>query len=88
MAIETRKERMDHMFALMEEVRVLVGRLEPHDTGHIHTTINVLNARVEEIRLELSLNKYELEKIEEEKKENADSLLNMKREDPFKEGTD
>ena len=42
MAIETRKEKMDHMFALMEEVRVLVGRLEPRDTGHIHTTINVL----------------------------------------------
>ena len=88
MALETRKEKMDHMFALMEEVRVLVGRLEKHDTGHIHTAIGVLNARVEEIRLELSLNKYELEKIEEEKKENADSLLNMKREDPFKEGTD
>ena len=88
MALETRKEKMDHMFALMNEVRVLVGRLEKHDTGHIHTTIGVLNARVEEIRLELSLNKYELEKIEEEKKENADSLLNMKREDPFKEGTD
>ena len=88
MALETRKEKMDHMFALMNEVRVLVGRLEPRDTGHIHTAIGVLNARVEEIRLELSLNKYELEKIEEEKKENADSLLNMKREDPFKEGTD
>jgi len=69
----------------MNEVRVLVGRLEKHDTGHIHTAIGVLNARVEEIRLELSLNKYELEKIEEEKKEN---LFNMRREDPFKEGTD
>jgi nicotinamide mononucleotide adenylyltransferase len=81
MAIETRKEKMDHMFALMDEVRVLVGRLEPHDTGHIHTTINVLNARVEEIRLGLSLNKHELDKLEEEK-------FNMRREDPFKEGTD
>ena len=69
------------MFALMNEVRVLVGRLEPHDTGHIHTTINVLNARVEEIRLGLSLNKHELDKLEEEK-------FNMRREDPFKEGTD
>ena len=85
MALETRKEKMDHMFALMNEVRVLVGRLAPTATGDIHTTINVLNARVEEIRLELSLNKYELEKVEEEKKEN---LFNMRREDPFKEGTD
>ncbi len=85
MGLETRKERMDHMFALMDEVRVLVGRLEEHDTGHIHTTISVLNERVEEIRLELSLNKHELDKIEEKKKED---LFNMRREDPTKEGTD
>ena len=85
MGLETRKERMDHMFALMNEVRVLVGRLEEHDTGHIHTTISVLNERVEEIRLELSLNKHELDKIEEKKKED---LFNMRREDPTKEGTD
>jgi hypothetical protein len=81
MGLETRKEKMDHMFALMDEVRVLVGRLKPRDTGHIHTTINVLNDRVEEIRLELSLNKHELDKIDEEK-------FNMRREDPLKEGTD
>ena len=77
MAIETRKEKMDHMFALMEEVRVLVGRLEPRDTGHIHTTINVLNDRVEELRVELSRNG-----------EVQESLFNMKRGDPYKEGTD
>ena len=77
MALETRKEKMDHMFALMEEVRVLVGRLEPRDTGHIHTTINVLNDRVEELRVELSRNG-----------EVQESLFNMKRGDPYKEGTD
>ena len=44
---------MDHMFALMEEVRVLVGRLKPRDTGHIHTAINVINNRVEELKHEL-----------------------------------
>ena len=77
MGVETRKEKMDHMFALMEEVRVLVGRLEPRDTGHIHTTINVLNDRVEELRVELSRNG-----------EVQESLFNMKRGDPYKEGTD
>ena len=56
MAIETRKEKMDHMFALMDEVRVLVGRLEPRDTGHIHTAIGVLNNRVEELKRKLSRN--------------------------------
>ena len=77
MGLETRKERMDHMFALMNEVRVLVGRLEPRDTGHIHTAINVLNDRVEELKHELSRNG----EIEE-------NLFNIKREDPHKEGTD
>ena len=77
MTINTRKERMDHMFALMEEVRVLVGRLEPRDTDRIHTTIHVLNDRVEELRLGLSRN-GELE----------ENLFNMKRGDPTKEGTD
>jgi len=77
MGLETRKERMDHMFALMNEVRVLVGRLEPHDTGEIHTTINILNGRVEELKHELSRNG----EIEE-------NLFNLTREDPYKEGTD
>jgi len=77
MALETRKEKMDHMFALMNEVRVLVGRLEPRDTGEIHTTINILNGRVEELKHELSRNG-----------EIQENLFNIKREDPYKEGTD
>jgi hypothetical protein len=77
MGLDTRKEKMDHMFALMNEVRVLVGRLEPRDTGEIHTTINILNGRVEELKHELSKNG----KIQE-------NLFNIKRENPYKEGTD
>ena len=42
------------MFALMNEVKILVGRLRPEDTGHIHTTIDTLNERVDEIKHELS----------------------------------
>ena len=72
-----RKQLMDHMFALMEEVKELVTRLEPRDTGHIHTTINVLNDRVEEIKHHLTKSDGDIEKH-----------FNMKREDPFKEGTD
>jgi len=52
--METRKEKIDHMFALMNEVKILVGRLRPQGTGHIHTTINTLNGRVDEIKHELS----------------------------------
>ena len=81
MAIETRKEKMDHMFALMDEVRVLVGRLKPRDTGHIHTAINVLNDRVEELKHGLSKNGEHTMGLFTEH-------LNMKRGDPTTEGTD
>jgi hypothetical protein len=78
--LETRKEKMDHMFALMEEVRVLVGRLDEHP--EIPAAVRTLNYRVDEIRKELSLNKYELEK-----EKGIDSMFNMNRDDPYKEGT-
>ena len=51
--METRKEKIDHMFALMNEVKILVGRLRPQDTGHIHTTINVLEHRITEVTEEI-----------------------------------
>jgi len=70
---------MDHMFALIEEGRVLVGRLDDHP--EIPGAVRTLNYRVEEIKRELTLNKYELEKDKE-------SIFNMNREDPSKEGTD
>ena len=34
---------------LQEEIAILESRLQPHDTGHLHTTISVLNDRVKEI---------------------------------------
>ena len=64
MALETRKEKMDHMFALMEEVRVLVGRLGDHED--VAPAVRQLNYRVDELKKELTLNKYELEKEREE----------------------
>ena len=82
MALETRKEKMDHMFALMEEVRVLVGRLGEHPD--IQCAVRTLNYRVEELKKELTLNKYELANDEESIK----SMFNQKRDDPYKEGTD
>ena len=84
MAIVTRKEKMDHMFALIEESRVLVGRVQEHED--IPATIRQLNYRVEELKKELTLNKYELEKDKERSIE--ETMLNMNRGDPLKEGTD
>ena len=37
------------MAILRDEVEVLTSRLEPHDTGHIHTTISTLNNSIEEL---------------------------------------
>ena len=77
MGLETRKEKMNHMFALMNEVRVLVGRLQPRGTGDIHTAINILNDRVEELKHELSKNG----KL-------GGNPFNAKRGNPHREGTD
>ena len=47
-----KNKKLDHMLALTEEVNILTQRLEPHDTGYIHTTINPLRDRIEELKKE------------------------------------
>ena len=44
-----------HMQALEREVAHLVTLLQPHDSGHIHTTIGVLTNRIHEIANTLDL---------------------------------
>ena len=39
---------------LKEQVAIFTSRLEPHDTGHLHTAISVINSRIDEMMLELS----------------------------------
>ena len=46
-------KEVDRLVFLMEEISILKSRLQPEDTGHIHTTISVLQGRVEEIKEEL-----------------------------------
>ena len=55
---------MNHERALREEISVLKERLQPHDTGHIHTTIFTLEERVKEINEELERNKLDDEPID------------------------
>ena len=62
MAIETRKEKMDHMFALIEEKSILEKRVKEH--SDVEVAIRMLTYRIKEIKKELTLNKYELEKEE------------------------
>ena len=42
-------KEIDRLVMLMEEIAILKSRLQPHDTGHIHTTINTLEHRVEDL---------------------------------------
>ena len=42
------------LMLIMDEIAIAKGRLQPHDTGHIHTTIGVLEERVEEITMKLA----------------------------------
>tara|TARA_X000001036_G_C20346218_1_gene670651 strand:+ start:530 stop:721 length:192 start_codon:yes stop_codon:yes gene_type:complete len=50
---------MNHVKALSEEINVLRERIQPHDTGHIHTTISTLEERVKEINEILEKNKMD-----------------------------
>ena len=52
-----RSQMLNHFKHLMMEISELKSRLQPHDTGHIHTTINVLEERVEEMQKELEKGK-------------------------------
>jgi|TARA_B100001094_G_scaffold266275_1_gene269095 hypothetical protein len=38
---------------LMDEIAVAKSKLQPHDTGHIHTSISYLESRVEDIQKEI-----------------------------------
>ena len=54
------KALMNHMNILMEEIKILEKRVEPHDTGHIISAINLLKSRVEELQVNmLDLSKKE-----------------------------
>ena len=61
----SRSRLMNHEKHLQYEISELEGRLQPHDTGHIHTTISVLKERLEEIKKELDEGKVEEPIIEE-----------------------
>jgi hypothetical protein len=43
------EELIKHKAALRREIKYLTSKLEDHDTGHIRTTINVLEQRIKDI---------------------------------------
>lgn len=47
---------LDYLLVLQEEVAYQKSQLQPHDTGHIHTTIGVLEQRITEIEEKIRAN--------------------------------
>tara|TARA_X000001036_G_C20641436_1_gene791261 strand:- start:47 stop:220 length:174 start_codon:yes stop_codon:yes gene_type:complete len=47
------------LVVLQEEVEHYKTMLMPHDTGHIHTTISFLEARIQEIEIESKARKLQ-----------------------------
>tara|TARA_Y100001958_G_C20938942_1_gene346219 strand:+ start:451 stop:633 length:183 start_codon:yes stop_codon:yes gene_type:complete len=43
----------ERLVLLMDEIRIAKTKLQPHDTGHIHTSISYLESRVEEIQQDI-----------------------------------
>ena len=43
----------NHVSALLNEVDYLRTLIQPHDTGHIHTAINVLHDHIEQLLKEM-----------------------------------
>ena len=50
----SRSRELNHLVHLKDEINHLKSLLKPEDTGHIHTTIGVLEQRVEEITMKLA----------------------------------
>ena len=49
-----REAKMNHMFALIDEICIIKERIQPSDCCHLNTTVRVLGDRVDELREELS----------------------------------
>ena len=40
---------------LKDEIELFKSRIEPHDTGHLHTTISTLKHRIKELEDDLAI---------------------------------
>jgi|TARA_B110000444_G_scaffold258464_1_gene299480 hypothetical protein len=45
--------KTDRLVMLMDEISIAKGKLQPQDTGHIHTSISYLESRVDELKNEI-----------------------------------
>lgn len=49
----SKTSEVDRLVILMEEIAYAESQLQPHDTGHIHTSIGWMKHRVEQIKEKL-----------------------------------
>lgn len=49
----SKTSEVDRLVILMEEIAHAKSQLQPQDTGHIHTAINWMESRVEQIKEKL-----------------------------------
>lgn len=52
MHITGKRYTLEHIIHLIREIDYLKTQIQPHDTGHIHTTISTLQQRVETLMSE------------------------------------
>ena len=45
---------IDRIMILQEEIALIKSRIQPHDTGHLHTTVHVLTERLAELREDIN----------------------------------
>ena len=45
-----------HISVIKEEIEILRSRIQPHDTGHLYTTISTLEHRIKELEDDSELN--------------------------------
>tara|TARA_B100000900_G_scaffold392306_1_gene387669 strand:- start:937 stop:1119 length:183 start_codon:yes stop_codon:yes gene_type:complete len=43
----------ERLMLIMDEIAIAKGKLQPHDTGHIHTSISYLESRAKEVQKEI-----------------------------------
>ena len=43
----------ERLILLLDEISVAKSKLQPSDTGHIHTSISYLESRVEEVKFKI-----------------------------------
>lgn len=61
----SRSKDINRVAHLKDEINLLRGRLKPSATGHLHTTIGVLEERVKEIQKQLDDGLVEYQEVEE-----------------------